>query len=201
MKRHREVCPYEETSCKYVKLGCGIRMKRKDIATHEEEDDKLHLHKALDAITSLEDAITSLEKKGDTLGSGESLTFKVTEYSRKKRSNETATSLSFYTPNGHHMTITVYVNGRDRGKSSHISVSTNANFGTVTITLLNQLIDEQHYTKTGRDFPTFIPHTMLDYNPGRKTHYLKDDTLYFRVTVDIPNHKPWLECRVKKTAR
>ena len=37
-----------------------------------------------------------------------------------------------------------------------------------------------------------IPHSQLGRDPVKNTQYLKDDTLYFRVSVDIPDYKPWL---------
>ncbi len=88
--------------------------------------------------------------------------------------------------------------------------------GSVTIELLNQLEDRNHHkstvtfpadddvservvdseTGTGWGWPEFISHPHLDYNPRAKTQYLKDNTLVFRVSVEAPNHKPWLECTV-----
>ena len=78
--------------------------------------------------------------------------------------------------------------------------------------MLNQLEDKSHHIKTlsitakdnvhamknPRDrralgFPKFIHHSELAHDPVKNT-YLKDDTLYFRVSVEVPNHKPWLEC-------
>ncbi len=90
--------------------------------------------------------------------------------------------------------------------------------GTVIVELLNQLKDKYHY-KTTTTFPAnvaaswrimnderadgigwgclrFISHTALDYNVKTKTQYLKDDSLVFRVSVEFPNHKPWLECNM-----
>ena len=86
-----------------------------------------------------------------------------------------------------------------------------------TITLLNQLKDEGHHTVTinspeGKDdialylsrvlsdekaagwgFAQFIAHTKLDLQEVKQCQYLKDDSLYFRVQVDlIPAVKPWL---------
>ncbi len=200
VKRHLESCPYQEIPCKYMKLGCGMKMKRKDLAEHVDKNDQVHLVQALDAISSL-------EEKAGTLWHGESMTFKVTDYKKKLKNNEKAASPSFYTPNGHHMTINIYVNGRDGGENSHISTSISAflrngeparNFGTVSVTLLNQLANEQHHTKTGKDFPTFIGHASLDYNAERNIQYLKDDALYFKVMVNVPNQKHWLECKIKR---
>ena len=61
----------------------------------------------------------------------------------------------------------------------------------VTITLLNQLEDKNHYSKMAPvnvehygnvliEYPTFILHSELGFNPVRNTQYLKDDALYFR---------------------
>ena len=121
------------------------------------------------------------------------------------------------------MDIRVDSNGYSSGNGTHVFVY--AHFlkgnsddklswpfvGEVTFTLLNQLEDKNHFSRTvnilaennirlvGGQFdnwgyPEFIPHSMLDYDPGENTQYLKDDTLYFRASVTIPNHNPWLEC-------
>ena len=79
--------------------------------------------------------------------------------------------------------------------------------GKVTFMLLNQLEDKNHHQYTmemtaeknaqsggaawGR--PHFIPHSSLDYDAVNNTQYLKDDTLYFRMSVEPVDHKPWLQ--------
>ena len=200
LRKHIECCPYTEVPCKYAKLGCDVRMKRKDIATHEEQDDKRHLHNALDTLAAME------EKMG-AVYSGESVTFKLTDY-RKKCSNSEMMKSSFYAPNGCHMTITMYPNGHESGKYSHVTVLINSHSqhgetskafnGTVTIDLLNQLEDKNHHMWSGKKSSVnLIRHSMLEHDQKRNVQYLKDDTLYFRVTMDIPNHKPWLECKNK----
>ena len=68
--------------------------------------------------------------------------------------------------------------------------------GNVTYTLLNQLEDGNHHTEiitfnTIRNArvnsrwgkPKFIPHSALTRDPVKNTQYLKDDKLFFRVTV------------------
>ena len=79
--------------------------------------------------------------------------------------------------------------------------------GTVTFTLLNQLVDDNHHSGTleyetsyntnvgslwGK--PQFISHSALSHDPVKNTQYLKNDTLYFRVTMTVGSHKPWLVC-------
>jgi TNF receptor-associated factor 4 len=89
-------------------------------------------------------------------------------------------------------------------------------YGEVTIELLNQLEDRYHHkmvvpfdestpeecksrvigkerAKKGWGFSQFIFHAQLDVNPSFNCRYLKDDTLYFRVSAKVTsNTKPWL---------
>ena len=87
--------------------------------------------------------------------------------------------------------------------------------GEVTIELLNQLEDKNHKEYTlhynestpntskqrvtkdakskGWGYTQFILHSELKYNPITNCRYLKDDSLYFRVSVKVTSKtKPWL---------
>ena len=86
--------------------------------------------------------------------------------------------------------------------------------GKVTLELLNQLQDENHHSRKvtftldkpcsqrvinedssslGWGLRSYIPHSDLDYNPAKNCQYLKDDCLYFRISVDAEGStKPWL---------
>ena len=115
------------------------------------------------------------------------------------------------------MALVVFANGNTLGKGTHVVVRTailrgeyDAELkwpfvGKVTYTLLNQLEDGNHHTQIqtfdtirnarvnsnwGR--PKFIPLSALAYDPVKNTQYLKDDKLFFRVTVEMAGHKPWL---------
>ncbi len=89
--------------------------------------------------------------------------------------------------------------------------------GTVTFELLNQLEDKIHhsasYTFMGTEASSkrvldeekssqasgviaFIPHENLGHNRTEncQCQYLKDDCLVFRVSVEVPSYKPWLQC-------
>ncbi len=87
--------------------------------------------------------------------------------------------------------------------------------GTVTYELLNQLEDSNHhsasYTFEGTEDSSkrvidreksiyangvrdFIPHENLGHNITENCQYLKDDCLVFRVSVEVPSYKPWLQC-------
>ena len=176
------------------------------MAAHE-QDDKLHLHMALETL-NLERQIL---KKNSNNGS---ITCAV-PYVQKE-----FLSPPFYThPNGYHMVLRVDPNGYGAGEGTHVSVFApilkggyDAKLkwplvGDLTFTLLNQLEDDNHHTTsislhTEHDarigvhwgLQTFIRHTALARDPVKNTQYLVDDTLYFRVSVEIPGRKPWLEC-------
>ena len=76
--------------------------------------------------------------------------------------------------------------------------------GRVKLELLNQLSDEHHHveelTFTKEDDAEaninfsvleFIRHSELQVGDKQ---FLMNDTLYFRVTVNVDSHKPWLIC-------
>ena len=226
-------CEFTVVTCKFEKIGCKVEMKRGDIEEHE-EDANLHLSLALDTVVELQELrgkVSKLESATEeldkTLNDGQSITFNVTGFQGKYDSGKDFLSLPFYTsPGGYHMAIRVYAKGDESSEGTHVSVfapilegkyDTELRWpfvGKVTITLLNQLEDNNHKTKkltldaencamvngpTGSawGFSKFIHHSELAHNRAKNTQYLKDDTLYFRVSVKVSDHKPWLECTTK----
>lgn len=128
-------------------------------------------------------------------------------------------------PYGYRMAVRVDTNGNGTAQGTHMSVFVRMLegdydsmlrwpfTGKVTVTLLNQLEDKNHFQFSilvldrnncrvgGVDAgtPNFFPLSNLRLNPGKNTQYLKDDTLYFRVMVsDVPGNKPWLETNVRQ---
>ena len=84
---------------------------------------------------------------------------------------------------------------------------------TIKFELLNQLEDKNHHCKShkldsvdtkrlinqdmssqGSGLSAFIPHEDLRFNATKNCRYLQDDCLVFRVSVDVPSYKPWLQC-------
>ena len=147
------------------------------------------------------------------------MTFRMTNYMNKKENNIAFSSPSFYTSlNGYHINTKVFASGNGIGKGTHVSVFVyflkgkyDAKLqwpfvGKVTITLLNQEKDSNHLEETlhihkshdvragtptdNMGFADYILHSQLECRP----YFLKDDTLYFRVSLQAANHKPWLEC-------
>ena len=52
--------------CKYRGIGCDTELKREDMAAHE-QDDKLHLHMALETINSQQRALNAVQTRVDLL--------------------------------------------------------------------------------------------------------------------------------------
>ena len=216
LKKHLEKCEYTAISCRYNHLGCNMKLKRGDMEAHE-QDDKAHLHQALDTVATLEMRLASLEDKCSkfVLQRGEMFTFKLTNYQERKRNKEVFRSPPFYTsPGGYKMHIKVYPNGKGIGENTHISIyvtivkgdyDNNLKWpfiGSIKLELLNQLEDRDHYHSevcltedknlcagSTRGFPRFSTHSGVC---RTGIQYLRDDTLFFRASV--LTDKPWLEC-------
>ncbi len=213
---HRSICNYQRVHCKYATVGCRRKLLRKNLKKHE-EDYQLHLQvtnkKVLDLMKLMKQPL---------------FRFRVAEFQDRKTNAYEFYSRPFFTfCNGYKMCICVDAIGCDC-EGTHVSVyvylmkGDNDNFlswpftGTVTIELLNQLEDKNHYKEIltlpadsegsqrvadgergqrGYGYHKFISHADLDYNADKNTQYLKDDTLVFSiVSVEVPDYKPWLEC-------
>ena len=139
----------------------------------------------------------------------------------RKDENQTYYSEPFYTScDGYRIHIRVDPNGSEGCKATHVSIYVEllkgSNYqklqwpvqGTVTVELLNQLADDDHQSMlipfdlkanvlvgSNLGYPGFISHLNLVHDLARRnTQFLVDDTLYFRVTVKVKGHMPWLEC-------
>jgi hypothetical protein len=207
INEHVSKCPHTVIPCKYKDIGCDTKMKRQDMVSHE-QDDKLHLHMALVTVATLKEESMTLKNKRSQI-------YALSDFQKKKDTNSVYTFLFYTHPNGYHMTLNVYANGCSSGKGTHVSPIAmivkgkhdselkRPFAGDVTITLLNQLEDKNHHTTIlhfetqqvgkSRARPQFIRHSALTHNPERNVQYLKDDTLYFKVSVVVADCKPWLE--------
>ena len=215
LSKHRSKCPFEEVPCKYAGIGCEEELPRKDLKEHE-NNDAFHLHLAIETINEQQ-----VKKR--------SCTFKTPEFRQLKSYKSAWYSPPFYTHSGgYKMCIRVDANGYDDAPDTHVSVyvyltkgmnDDNLSWpftGEVTITLLNQLADENHHTRSvsfpqdhqasrrvvrsersskGYGWSKFISHDKLDFDATLNCQYLKDDCLYFRIEVQAAKTtKPWLTC-------
>lgn len=214
-------CLHTVTLCKYEGIGCDIELKREDVVAHE-QDDKLHLHMALETVNSLQNTIKE-ERQTLRCNVNSSMTYAFPDFQKNKDAKTYVLSELFYThPNGYRMALVVVTSGCHSGEGTHVSVYVSILkgkydgilkwpfIGRIHFTLLNQLEDKNHHTDTldltaadnacrGDDWGIhqYIHHSALAHNLVKKTQYLKDDTLYIRVFVEAAEYKPWLEYKRK----
>ena len=221
VKKHiQTVCMFTKVHCKYHGIGCKARKRRMSISQHEEEDDKAHLHMSLEKIVKLDSTLCS------STNSFGLITFKLSEFNKKLKEDKSFYSEPFYSsPGGYEMCIIVDLNGDGDHDGTHMSVYLELSegpddgslhwpfLGTGKFELLNQLADDSHYVKKtkfvtdsnmqpgkSRGFSHFISLSELPYDSANNTQYLMEDRLYFRVTVTVEEHKPWLVTTVGMTS-
>ncbi len=213
-------CKYRSIGCDMKLKRKDMRAHEQDDKAHLNKALN-NIIKLKHTATELQEKVAQLQNDKIDKKVIRSTIFKVTEFQMKKDNTETFFSPSFYIRPGYHMKIIVYANGNGMGNGSHLSVyalvikgkyddELNWPFvGKFTFKLLNQLEDKNHHfnairftpeqnTNVGHNWgcPKYIPHSKLPQNSASSTQYLKDDTLYFRISVEVSDHKPWLECTV-----
>ena len=227
LKRHitRE-CDFTEVPCKYRKLGCDVRMRRSCISKHEERKDKLHLHMALNMVSEVRD----MKDSSTFPLKGLKASLFSTPNVPTDTPNLVYFSAPFYSgPNGYLIQVRVIVCANQnyrKGMSMTVAFSFPPGEhddqlswpfeGKITCRLLNQLQNSNHYTVeynivkedcANRDSGLGGDHDFISYHelvqsedPDMDIKYLQDETMYFNVSVDSPEHsKPWLECSVSST--
>ena len=212
MGSHQQICPKEVIKCPYHDIGCETEMKREMMDKHMETNTKAHLQNSVEKIRE--------HRKCPVV-------IKFSDYSKHKRDEDKWYSSGFYTSaGGYKLRLCLYANGNGDSKGTHVSCYVNLMpgeyddtlewpfQGDVTVELLNQLEDKNHYKKiipfndktadackyrtkkedtNGWGYGQFIPHTDLGLNSSTNTQYLMNDTLYFRVSVNVHSKtKPWL---------
>ena len=168
IKKHLNECEHTVISCKYKNLGCEVGLKRKEKETMEahEQDDKAHLHLTLRTLDTRR-AFIRFQLKGKIMYTFRDITFE-----------RVATICICY----HGDYVNVYL-------SQDVKC-----FNVVRVELLNQLEDKNHYVKTMEfnedEFKPLI-FSELSHDPVNNTEYLKEDCLYFRISLGGSDDKPW----------
>jgi TNF receptor-associated factor 4 len=180
------------------------------MTAHETSSDEFHLNMAMDKIATMEKSLTSRQL----------VIFRLDNFKKMKSENDAYYSPTFYTgPCGYRLGIKVLPNGYGDGYSTNLAVFALVLkgdydrdlkwpfIGTIACTLCNQLKDRGHHTGlvhfthvgnrvpgSSWGFEKFIPHSVLAGNESKDVQYLKDDALYFRVSVQVGDLKTWLQC-------
>ena len=210
IKRHLKECDYSKISCKYAKLGCDMKMQRKDMPVHE-KDAESHICMSLDTIAKLQD---KLDKQKEGKGS---ITFRITSFSDLKENGGVFVSPPFYSHRGGYCLVAEMFFLVDNSNPYWRKFLWGLHPGVVegdyddqlmwpvqgvaNFTVLNQDADRDHITESvtfslvrkkdpyGNNEPEYksVP-TMLS-----SATYLRDDTLYVKVHVELNHHKSWLQ--------
>ena len=224
---HQFTCDYEPVSCKFAEVGCEERPLRKDLRKHEEDYQcHGHQHTINDQVTksgifpmenSLKPTFTTAPFRFNLSS------FK----KHREGDKQFYSPYFYSSLWGYKLCVKVCANGCGNGWRTHVSISAlilkgcNDKFlkwpvpgGFVTFELLNQLEDKNHTKMTARlsdkitrvmdndkleiyEMTNFISHTDLDYQPDKNCQYLKDDTLVFRISVEIADQEPASELSQK----
>ena len=238
-------CKYAGIGCKEELLHGDLEQHENDVilhfhlATETITEQQKKINRQQEEISELQKEIKAVQAEQKTMsynimagqvGQSGQCVFNMTKYHRHKSFKQGWYSPPFYThPGGYKMCVGVNANGCGAATGTHVSVfvylmkgKNDDNLpwpftGEITITLLNQLEDENHHTRTisllqdnkagrvvvgersrtGNGFFEFISHSQLDHGAAQNCQYLKDDCLYFQIKVQAAKPvKPWLTCTV-----
>ena len=215
MKRE-DMAAHEEDDKRHLRMAIDTTAKLSNCITTLEKyrAESLFRYSFLEAkVNYLEDERVKLRDKIAKLESVDSYTFKVEGVQAiidRQRLHEDGyyQSPNFYCK-GYYMHMCVYPNigctqigvglyNMD-GEDDDLSWPFKAD---VTITFLNQLEDKSHLVKVepvsiecGMEEVDFIsfPLSELGFNRVKNAHYLRNDSLFVRMKVELIDHK-WLEC-------
>ena len=219
MELHRQTCPKEIVKCPYYDIGCHTEMKREDIDQHEENNTKIHLKKALEKIKEkikektcpISIKLTEFSKRKGLQNHWYSSGFYTSAGGYKIHLVIFAKGCGDNVGDSEGTHISCFINLMPGEYDDTLEWPFQ---GEVTVQLLNQLEDKNHLKRTilfndntpdecknrknevdneGWGKGQFIPHTDLGHNSSTNTQYLMNDTLYFRVSVNVHSKtKPWL---------
>ena len=208
----------------YVKLGCEERPLRKNLKKHEEDVQLhllLTTETVLDLKQKNAELETRLIRQSTTSPTRLRMpnyekykTDKKIFYSSPFQVSGYKFCIGVYTHDygdgeGTHLSVGVHImaGGNDDYLIWPIT-------GTCTVELLNQLENNNHHQKSwtfpadsvnskrvtdgerglGFGRPQFILNDKLNHQPANNCQYLLNDSLVFRVSVEVHANKPWLEC-------
>ena len=206
---HLSTCQKERIKCYYSKIGCAHESCRDEMAEHISESTEHHLKLAMQQLaTQTCPTVIKMDKfqiHKDTSARWYSPPFYLHPRGYKMCLNVVANG--YDVGEGTHVSVYLFMM---RGENDDNLVWPFQ--GEVTLTLLNQLEDKNHRENmlldeyvyisrivtdgergTGYGRPQFISHEELGYRADTNCQYLKDDSLYFRVSVKVHEAcKPWL---------
>ena len=218
LQRHLDTCEYTEVPCKYQRVGCDTKMKRKLISIHEDSEDKEHLLKALDKITSMDQTIEDMgheivAMKKIVLTNGSKFMFRA-------EGTGTSTIPSIYV-DGYHMALRIRVTAEgDEQVSVSLTLIKGEHDeildwpgldGIFTITLLNTIKDGCHLNRNicitggqvGKNYECQFSNTEQAQSTKQaqstehgevEVMYSRNGILFFKMSVEVRREHYWLAC-------
>ena len=207
MEAHEAKCRVEPVPCQYQSVGCTARPRRQDIKQHNQEAMGDHLQLAVQAITQLR-RIVSMGPLTSVILKMRNVSKFISAKSVKGR---TWYSSNFFTNStmGYTARLQVYINNETEDSkfvSCHICVTAGeydthleSPFrGTFTVSILNHSESGKDYirqlssedeTQVGKNDETILGEkNFIQFSEllalDRKSLYLTENTLFFKVTVD-----------------
>ena len=222
LPQHREECLFEKVSCKYSTIGCDKEVERKDLEEHE-GDTGQHLQLALDTVHQQQITIRDMQAQSRKMPitykltnfnqhkTDDDIVYNPAFYTSPKGYKMCISVYANGDGDGEDTHVSVF---------AYLMKGENDDFlqwpftGKVTLKLLNQLEDKNHHSKTaifpsdrnsskrvvneersdfGWGWSKYISHSDLDHNTTKNCQYLKDDRLFFKISVIAESSPtPWL---------
>ena len=222
LPKHRQECMFEKIPCKYSTIGCKKEVERKDLAKHERNAQK-HLRLAVDTVHQLQSKVANLPCKHvqvpmkyiltnyDQHKTANDTIFTPAFYTSPKGYKMCVCVDANGSGDGRGTHISVF---------AYLMKGENDDYlpwpftGTIIFGLLNQLANKNHHFMSSKFTPdndssrrvmgeerarigwgrsTYISHSDLGHNTAKNCQYLKDDRLYFKISVDRESSStPWL---------
>lgn len=221
---HLLECSGGEVECEFSYAGCKVKLPRQGMETHMKDSARHHLSLLSAKIKAMKESqeerqkrntatIQELQKHAQICSSHFSPSLQISRFADRRRAGGCWVSPPLVThPGGYAFHIVVHLRGRKGSDGSHIAVSMDSLKGefdtqllwpaiaTVTLQLLNQEVDQKHFsvikrftwprpsktTHVGFFSERLISHGELsEFNPDNQTRYLLNDIVYFRVKVEM----------------
>ena len=217
MALHHLRCPYKTIDCPYKDVGCTYTSPRHAMEDHKATFCGHHLDLAMVEVAKLGKYHTQQECRPFVTKMPNFNQVKMSRYSPGFYTHPSGYKMCLRVDangsgdgKGTHVSVFMHLMKGENDDTLTWPIRYKC-----TITLLNQLKDEGHYCKTincatdeadevnsrmlsgergeGWGYSKFIPRDQLDLQEDKQCQYLKDDSLYFRVQVEVlPACKPWL---------
>ena len=202
-------CDFMAADCKYKNVGCTAPLLRKDAKEHE-SDNTTHLHIAMGSMALLQKEVALLKEKIQSLHEKSlkqpySVTYRLSHFSDYKKGDKfLGDSFCIDTLYMGYQIYFQIIPDKNKHVAVFIDLINICPFtGSVEVELLNQFVDNYHYSRIisipnerqqmdRLGYPHFISHKKLTQNYDLQVKYLLNDTLYFRVTVIPSTGKEWL---------